>query len=91
MFTWGDGELQEDSIDFEEKLRGLKLSNKKIAVFGPGENTYSQFCKAVDILEETAKQCGAHLVKDGLKVDVSKGGFEDMIRTWAKNVARALR
>ena len=41
--TWGDGELQEDFIDFEEKLRSIDLKDKRCAVFGPGESMYSQF------------------------------------------------
>ena len=68
--TWGDGELQDDFIDFEEKLRAVGLKDKKCAVFGPGESVYPQFCKAVDILEETLKQRGACLVTEGLKFDV---------------------
>ncbi|MCD4779526.1 MAG: flavodoxin domain-containing protein [Candidatus Omnitrophica bacterium] len=88
--TWGDGELQEDFIDFEEELRGIDLKDKRYAVFGPGESVYSQFCKAVDILGETLKQCGAHEIIEGLKVDVMGGPFEDAVRAWAKSVIQAL-
>ncbi len=51
--TWGDGDLQDDFVDFEKKLRATNLRGKKAAVFGPGESSYPQFCKSVDILEET--------------------------------------
>jgi flavodoxin I len=84
--TWGDGELQEDFIEFEEKMRTTDLKGKKSAVFGPGESMYPQFCKAVDILEGTLKQCGAHLIKDGIKVDVSEEDCESAVRVWVKSV-----
>jgi len=84
--TWGDGELQDDFIDFEEKLRSVNLSGKKVAVFGPGESSYSQFCKAVDILEETLKQSGAELIIPGLKIDVMEGDYSDKVRNWLKEL-----
>jgi flavodoxin I len=84
--TWGDGELQEDFIEFEEKMRTTDLKGKKTAVFGPGESMYPQFCKAVDILEGTLKQCGAHLIKDGIKIDVSEKDCESAVCSWAKSV-----
>ncbi|MCD4812452.1 flavodoxin [bacterium] len=67
--TWGDGELQDDFIQFEEGLRNLNLAGKKAAVFGPGDSMYAQYCKAVDILTETLKAGGAEIVTDNLKID----------------------
>jgi flavodoxin I len=85
--TWGDGELQDDFITFEEKLRGADLTGKKAAVFGPGEEMYPQFCKAVDILEETLKKCGAQLVVEGLKVDSSAGDYGPEVEKWSEGLA----
>ena len=39
------------------------------AAFGPGDSTYEQFAKAVDILEETLKKQGCEIITKGLKVD----------------------
>ena len=88
--TWGDGELQDDFIAFEEKLRGMSLKDKKCVVFGPGESMYPQFCRAVDILEETLKQSGAYLVKKGIKIDVSSADYRSDVQIWAKSVAMEL-
>lgn len=84
--TWGDGELQHDFIGFEEKLRGVDLNGKKAAVFGPGESSYPQFCKAVDILEEALKKCGAELISLGLKIDVLEGDYNERVRIWVKEL-----
>jgi flavodoxin I len=88
--TWGDGELQDDFVDFEEKMRGADLKGKKGAVFGPGDSAYPQFCKAVDILEGTLKKRGATLVKNGMKTDVSEKDPESEVRGWIKDVIAGL-
>lgn len=67
--TWGDGELQDDFIDFEAAMEGIDLSGKKAAVFGCGETSWPEFCAAVDIIEARLKGCGAAIVGEGLKVD----------------------
>jgi len=81
--TWGNGELQDDYIDFEEKLRSVDLNGKKAAVFGPGESSYPLFCKAVDILEETLKKTGTELIISGLKIDVMEGDYSHKVKSWA--------
>lgn len=88
--TWGDGELQDDFIAFEEKLRSQSLKDRKGVVFGPGETMYPQFCKAVDILEDTLRKCGADVPVKGLKIDVTGGDYEEAVSAWAKSVAEAL-
>ncbi len=88
--TWGDGELQDDFIPFEEKMRKIKLDGKKGAVFGPGNSIYPQFCKAVDILEERLKSCGAQIIIDSLKID---GDIEPQLKKaedWGKNLGEKL-
>ena len=67
--TWGEGELQDDFIPFEEEMEGVELKGKKAAVFGPGDSSYSLFCEAVDILEKRLKECGAEIIIDSLKID----------------------
>ena len=67
--TWGEGELQDDFIPFEEEMGKIDLQGKKAAVFGPGDSSYSLFCEAVDILEKRLKECGAEIIIDSLKID----------------------
>lgn len=80
--TWGDGELQDDFIDFELALSNVDLAGKKAAVFGCGETSWPEFCAAVDIIEERVKGCGATLTTEGLKVDGDI--IEDEVSAWAE-------
>ena len=69
--TWWEGELQDDFVDFYNEMDNISLAGKKSAVFGPGDkkNYPDTFCKAVDILEDRLKECGAEIVIESLKID----------------------
>ena len=85
--TWGDGELQDDFAVFYSDLEKIDLTGKKAAVFGPGDSSYDQFCKAVNILEECLKKCGVKLLLDGLKIDGEIGDSTEMITEWSQQLA----
>ena len=90
--TWGEGDLQDDFVEFYDAMDGISLDGKKAAVFGPGdkEDYPDSFCTAVDILEETLEKHGAKLVADGFKVDGAvEPAFEDA-EAWGLKVAKAL-
>ena len=90
--TWGEGDLQDDFVDFHEAMDGVSLEGKKAAVFGPGdsEEYADSFCVAVDMLEETLKKCGAEIVVEGFKVDGEvEPTFADA-EAWGLKVAKAL-
>lgn len=85
--TWGDGELQDDFIDFYEKMKDIDLKGRKAAVFGPGDSSYDQFCKAVDLLAAELKECGAQIISQPLKVD---GDVEPKLadaQNWARDIS----
>ena len=88
--TWGDGELQDDFISFYEQMDALQLSGKKSACFGPGDSGYSQFCKAVDDLEDKLKDCGAELVTESLRIDGDVDAQISLVEDWASKVAESL-
>jgi len=88
--TWGDGELQDDFIPFEEKMSKIKLDGKKGAVFGCGDSMYPQFCKAVDILEERLKSCGVETIMDSLKIDGDIEPKLNKAEDWGKNLGKRL-
>ncbi len=69
--TWGDGELQDDFIDFYDVMTKESFEGKKTAVFGPGDSDMypDYFCEAVIILETKLKECGAKVLVESLKVD----------------------
>ncbi|WP_127498845.1 flavodoxin [Paenibacillus glycanilyticus] len=68
-YTWGDGELPDEFIDFYEALSNLDLSGRKAVVFGSGDSSYPIFCGAVDTIEAKLREIGAELVLPGLKVE----------------------
>ena len=88
--TWGDGELQDDFISFEKEMRKIRLNGKKGAVFGPGDSIYPQFCKAVDILEERLKSCGAEIIIDSLKIDGDIQPQLEKAEDWGKSLGKRL-
>ena len=91
--TWGEGELQDDFISFEEEMSEIKLDGKKAAVFGPGDSeTYPDtFCDAVDILEKRLKNCGAEIVIDSLKIDGDVEPKCEEAKNWGKKIGEILK
>lgn len=67
--TWNEGELQDDFQDFYDDMDQLDLTGKRVAVFGPGDSSWEEYCRAVDILEEKSSQLKANLVTSGFKWD----------------------
>ena len=50
-YTYGDGELPDEIVDFYEDLADLDLSGKIFGVVGSGDTFYDYFCKSVDEFE----------------------------------------
>ena len=88
--TWGDGELQADFIDFYEQLSADILKEKKVCVFGPGDSSYEQFCKAIDLIEAKVKECGGQLAGKSFKVDGEIDSVLKDAQDWAKAIASSL-
>ena len=89
--TWGMGELQDDFVDFEEGMKGMDLSGKKAACFGPGDSSYPQFCEAVNMLEKDLEDCGAEIIIDSLKVDGDVESKLDEVKDWGEKVGQKLK
>jgi flavodoxin I len=86
--TWGDEEveLQEDFETFYEGMT-MDLDQKKFAVFGCGDTSYTYFCGAVDAIEDRLKKLGASLVSESLRIDGEPDETE--IREWIQDVINA--
>jgi len=82
-YTWGDGDLPYEVEEFYEDMEDMDLSGLPAAVFGSGDTAYPKFCEAVHTFEERLKQCGAHLVQDGFKVEMALTTDEDYDRCTA--------
>ena len=66
-YTYGDGELPDEIIDFYEDLASLDLTGKVYGVVGSGDTFYDEFCKAVDDFDRAFAEKGA----ENVKVDLS--------------------
>lgn len=77
-YTWGDGELPDEFLDFYDELEEISLEGKKAAVFGSCDSSYSEYGVAVDMLMTKLTERGAEVVQDGLKIELTpnKAGRE---------------
>ena len=68
--TWGVGDLQDDWAAKLDEVKG-NFAGKKVAVFGLGDSQgfADSFCVAADTIANAAKDAGATLVGDVLKLD----------------------
>ena len=70
-YTYGDGELPDEMMDFYEDLSSLDLSGKVYGVVGSGDTFYDEFCKAVDDFDAAFAATGATKGAESVKVDLS--------------------
>jgi len=75
-YTWGDGELPDEFLDFYEEMDEVDLSGKKAVVFGSADSSYPHFGAAVDILIAKLQERGCTVVAEGLKVEFSPSAEE---------------
>jgi len=89
-YTWGDGELPDDFLDFYDDMEQLDLSGRKAGVFGSGETAYAEFCAAVDLLSVKLKERGAELIGEGIKIELNPAAAEkEACRELGRQVALA--
>lgn len=55
-YTWGNGNLPDEMVKFYYKLHDIDLRNMVTAVFGTGETSFKNYCKAVDIFRDLFKE-----------------------------------
>lgn len=92
-YTYGDGELADEFLDYYDEMNGLDLEGKMAAVFGSGDTAYDQFCAAVDILSDKLTELGAVITQEGLKVELNPDDEELCIsfgREFAETVKEVL-
>lgn len=90
--TWGEGELQDDFIEFYEEMPNISLTGKKAAVFGPGGSELypDTFCTAVDLLEDRLKECGAEIIVESFKVDGDVEPAIEDAKAWGLKIVESL-
>lgn len=89
-YTWGDGDLPDEFLDFYDEMDDVDLSGKPSAAFGSADSSYPEFGKAVNLLEEKLQSCGAVLAAEGLKVELNPSEQEkEACRELGRRVAAA--
>ncbi|EPR44750.1 flavodoxin/nitric oxide synthase [Desulfovibrio sp. X2] len=90
--TWGavDEEVTEDFKSFYEDMASADLKGRRAAVFGCGDKGYDRFCKAVDFVEQRARERGADLLLPSLKIDRNPAQSTGLVNEWIARLAAAV-
>lgn len=90
--TWGIGELQDDWAARLDELKGF-LAGRKVAVFGLGDSLgfADSYCVAAETIADAAKEAGAALVGDVLKLDETNESemTDSRIAAWVETLKNA--
>ncbi|MCH1624316.1 flavodoxin [Fredinandcohnia quinoae] len=78
-YTWGEGEIPDEFLDFYEELDELDLSSKRCAVFGSCSSLYSHFGGAVDSLREKLVERGTDIIQEPLKIELTPNSLDQEI------------
>ncbi|WEG73777.1 flavodoxin [Vagococcus intermedius] len=87
-YTYGEGDLPDEIVDFYEELQEVNLAGKKFGVVGSGDTFYEFYCKSVDDFEEAFVKAGATKGANSVKIDLA-AEEEDIIKleAFAKEIA----
>ncbi|MBQ7606984.1 MAG: flavodoxin [Desulfovibrionaceae bacterium] len=90
--AWGeeDLEMQDDFLPLFEAFDQVGLSGHKVAAFASGDQSYPHFCGAVDAIESLAKELGATVITEGLKMEGDANANPDAVASFAQDVIKNL-
>ncbi|WP_071131788.1 flavodoxin [Enterococcus timonensis] len=88
-YTYGDGDLPDEIVDFYEDLLELKLPGKIYGVVGSGDTFYGDmFCKSVDQFDEAFAKTGATKGAESVKVELDAEEDDiERLEAFAKTLA----
>lgn len=70
-YTYGDGDLPDEIVDFYDDLADVNLEGKIYGVFGSGDTFYDEYCKSVDDFDAKFAETGATKGAENVKVDLA--------------------
>lgn len=70
-YTYGEGDLPDEIVDFYEELQELDLSGKVYGVCGSGDTFYELYCKSVDDFDTAFAKTGAEKGAENVKVEMA--------------------
>lgn len=90
--TWNVGLLNDNMIEFHNKLSTMQLPDKLIDVVGLGDSkNYDIYNGAADILEESVKRVGAKQVMNTLRIDGEVYSRLEEFKNWGKIYSQKLQ
>ncbi|MBR3665281.1 MAG: flavodoxin [Desulfovibrio sp.] len=90
--AWGeeDVEMQDDFADFFESFDKMDLNGAKVTSFASGDKEYPHFCGACDLIVDRARELGAEIIADSLKLEGDGSSDDDEIQAYVDEVLKAL-
>ncbi|MBI2611722.1 flavodoxin domain-containing protein [Candidatus Gottesmanbacteria bacterium] len=88
-----EGQLHQDYLPFLEKAKGKTFPDKKFAVFGLGDSSYTYFCGSATHLENLVKNLNGQKIGDTLRIDgfyFNQDENSKKVEEWATNLANQL-
>lgn len=70
-YTYGEGDLPDEIVDFFEELQEIDLNGKTYGVVGSGDTFYEMYCQSVDDFEAAFEKTGAKKGATSVKVDLA--------------------
>lgn len=91
-YTYDEGRLPDDIVDFYEDLKSLDLSGKVYGVIGSGDTFYENFCSCVDDFDQIFSQIGAVKGAESVKVDLAAEEEDiERLEAFAKKLAKKVK
>jgi flavodoxin short chain len=91
-YTYGEGDMPDEAIDFYEDLLAEKLDGKVYGVCGSGDSFYDHFAKSVDDFGAAFEKTGAKKGAATVKVDLEAEAADiEHLEAFAKSLAEAVK
>ncbi|MFC0233331.1 flavodoxin [Vagococcus entomophilus] len=91
-YTYGDGELPDEIVDFYEELQDTTLNGKVFGVVGSGDTFYEFFCQSVNDFEQAFLKTGATKGAESVKVDLAAEEEDiEKLEAFAKKVVETVQ
>lgn len=90
-YTYDDGVIPDDFLDFYDDLEDIDLSGKIFGVAGTGDTFYDFYCKAVDDFDKRLEETGATRGAEPVKIELAPDSEEDIqaLENFAKSLVEA--
>lgn len=89
-YTYGEGDLPDEIVDFYEELQELDLSGKVYGVCGSGDTFYELYCKSVDDFDAAFAKTGAEKGAENVKVEMAAEEEDiESLEAFAKKLVEA--